>query len=287
MTVTNDFFNRLPGVWANRIDGQWQDTFGWNLISQPQLGNAGTADFDIRIDQMRETITFKEIGIPRNIGIDGNPGFWHAMSCEIDIKTPEGRPIHHEMGHFLLRVLDDIDGQTQEELRGDIIRQASIPRANVMMTKGELRPESISEALAHRPQIIDVYSGKPKANDPGQQAAVDTALNPIQQNVFQRGGPDLTHTLDWLKDILPDRPEDASPDWVFSFVDNTTSSHMANGQRVENPVSVGNLLSDFWIGHREHNSNRIETFQYVQKVALGFHHMEWPHVAMNTLIKQP
>ena len=70
MTITNDFFDRLEGVWENKLDGQWVDQFGWNLISQPQLGGSGPEDFNIRIDKMRETISFRRLpGSARNIGI--------------------------------------------------------------------------------------------------------------------------------------------------------------------------------------------------------------------------
>lgn len=62
MTVTNQFFDRLEGVWENKIDGRWQDTFGWNFISQPKLGDPRRGDFTMRFDQMRETITFTKLG---------------------------------------------------------------------------------------------------------------------------------------------------------------------------------------------------------------------------------
>ena len=62
---------------------------------------------------------------------------------------------------------------------------------------------------------------------------------------------------------------------------------MASGQRVVNPVSIGNLLSDFWLAQRKVNGQTVNLLQYAQKVNLIFHGMEWPHVALNTLIKQP
>ena len=81
MTITNDFFDRLEGVWENKLDGQWVDQFGWNLISQPQLGGNGPEDFNIRIDKMRETISFRRLpGCARNIGITGQAGFWQGMA---------------------------------------------------------------------------------------------------------------------------------------------------------------------------------------------------------------
>lgn len=76
MAIANDFFNRLQGVWQNKLDGKWQDNFGWNFISQPKLNVPGSSDFGMRVDQMRETIEFKKLGgLARNIGITGEAGF--------------------------------------------------------------------------------------------------------------------------------------------------------------------------------------------------------------------
>ncbi len=115
MTIANDFFNRVEGVWQNKLDGQWQDNFGWNFISQPKLNVPGGSDFGMRVDQMRETIEFKKLGgLARNIGITGEAGFWQAMSYEVSIETPAGVGIRHEMGHFMLKILEG--GETREDL---------------------------------------------------------------------------------------------------------------------------------------------------------------------------
>ena len=282
MTITNDFFNRLAGIWENKLDGQWQDNFGWNFIAQPKLGMPGSSDFGMRVDQMRESIEFKKLGgLARNIGITGEAGFWQAMSYQVSIETPDGDGIHHEMGHFLLRVLES--GDTDENLRGDVIRQASIPRANAMMTTGELKPGTISDAIAE--QDSPFYDAKPQTSDSALQALIDTEFTAKQQQVTNSAGPDLERPLDWLQTIMAANPVDQ--DWVFGFRHDQSPSQMANGQRVVNPVSIGNLLSDFWIAKRDLGSETIETLQYAQKVNLIFHGMRWPHVAVNTLIKQP
>ena len=61
-----------------------------------------------------------------------------------------------------------------------------------------------------------------------------------------------------------------------------------SAERVPNPVGVGDLLSDFWIGKRKINGfdQEIDILQYVQKVDLIFNGMNWPHVAVNTLVKK-
>ena len=282
MTITNDFFDRLEGVWQNSLNGEWQDSFGWNFISQPKLNEPGTSDFEMRVDQMRETVTFKKLGgIARNVGITGQAGFWQAMAYECAIETPAGDGIHHEMGHFLLKVLES--GETGEDLRSDIIRQATIPRANSMMTTGVLEPGTIADAIAV--QDTPFYDAKPKANDDQLQNLIDSELAAKQQQVTGLSGPDLQRPLVWLQTILADEP--VQRDWVFGFRHDHGQSQMANGQRVSDPVSIGNLLSDFWIAKRKLKGETIETLQYAQKVNLIFHNIEWPHVSMNTLIKQP
>lgn len=282
MTVANDFFDRLEGVWQNSLDGEWQDSFGWNFISQPKLGEPGTDDFEMRIDQMRETIRFKKLGgIARNVGITGEAGYWQAMAYECSIETPNGDGIHHEMGHFLLKVLES--GETGQNLRGDVIRQGTIPRANSMMTTGVLQPGTVADAIYE--QASPFYDAKPRANDDRHQKLIDSELASKQKQVSDLSGPDLQRPLVWLQTILADEPVDTG--WVFGFRHDHGQSQMASGQRVSDPVSIGNLLSDFWISKKILNGETIETLQYAQRVDLIFHNMEWPHVSMNTLIKQP
>ena len=236
----------------------------------------------MRVDQMRETVKFKKLGgIARNVGISGQAGYWQAMAYECAIETPEGAGIHHEMGHFLLKVLEG--GETGENLRGDIIRQATIPRANSMMTTGVLEPGTVSDAIAL--QDVPFYDSKPKANDAQLQGLIDSELASKQEQVTSLSGPDLQRPLAWLQTVLADGPVDQ--DWVFGFRHDHGQSQMANGQRVSDPVNIGNLLSDFWMAKRTLKGQTIETLQYAQKVNLIFHNIEWPHVSMNTLIKQP
>ncbi len=151
-----------------------------------------------------------------------------------------------------------------------------------MMTTGELKPGTIADAIAE--QDTPFYNAKPQANDEALQNLIDTEFAAKQNQVTNLGGPDLARPLEWLKTMLADNPVDR--DWVFGFRHDKGPSQMANGQRVVNPVSIGNLLSDFWIAKRRLNDKTIETLQYAQKVNLIFHGIEWPHVAMNTLIKQ-
>ena len=282
-TPANDFFNKLEGVWQNKLDGNWQDDLGWNFISQPRLDVPGGGDFDMRFDQMRETITFEKLdGMARNVGITGEAGFWQAMKYEIAITDPEANGIHHEMGHLLLSVKED--GDTKESLKGPVIRQASIPRANSMMTNGTLEIASVADAI--RSGAGKVYDAKPRSDDAQMQSGIDAEISSIQNDITTMNGPDLQDPLPWLETKLGLPKTGGTFDWVFEFRNDKNPSQMANGQRVVNPVSVGNLLSDFWIGDRDRNGATIEVLQYAQKVDLVFHGIGWPHTAVNTLIKQ-
>ena len=85
--------------------------------------------------------------------------------------------------------------------------------------------------------------------------------------------------------MLADDPVDR--DGVFGFRHDKGPSQMATGQRAADPASIGNLLNGFRITKRGLNDETIETLQYIQKVNLIFHGIEWLHMAMNTLINQP
>lgn len=278
--VGNQFFDRLEGTWQNQVDGTWLDDLGWNFISQPRRGDPGQSDFEMRFDQMRETIVFRKLdGTANNVGVTGKVGHWVAMAYEVSIQKPGGEGIHHEMGHFLLKAKDKT-GEAHEPLNSTIIRQATIPRANAMMTLGVLKPGAIDPS-------DDIYNALPHTVDANLQADIDREFASKQTAVTQAGGPDLTKPLDWLTGKLQQAPNSPEfQDWVFEFRHDLAPSQMASGQRVDNPVEIGNLLSEFWIGSRQMNGTRIRTLQYAQKVDLIFNGMRWPHVAINTLIQQ-
>ncbi|WP_298511832.1 hypothetical protein [uncultured Kordia sp.] len=306
MTPANIFFNKLKGTWQNKLNGKWVDNWGWNIISQPNFGRPVAADFTLRFDQMRETIVFKKLGVARNIGISGEEGFWDGMSYEITIRNPaikdpdghkDGKAIHQEMGHFLIRVISEKEPLAklppEESGNGEkaqIIRQAAIPRANSFMTHGMLFIDSVSNALNSKFEDIDFfYSPKVVSNDKTLQKEINKQFKSVQGKVTRRKGPNLQKMVTFLNDTsikdLGEKSEDPL-DWVFSFRQDNTPTQMSSGQRVPNPVSIGNLLSDFWIGDRGEGSEKKEILQYSQKVNIGFNQIDWPHVAINTLIKQ-
>ena len=202
------------------------------------------------------------------------------MAYEIEIKTPEGDGIHHEMGHFLLKAKDE-SGEAHEPLRSSVIRQATIPRANAMMTLGVITPGSINPN-------DDIYGAKPSKAEPELQAEIDEEFANKQREAAGLGGPNLEAPLDWLASRLPKPPRPLEfPDWVLDFRHDQEPSQMASGQRVPNPVGIGNLLSEFWIVSRQRDGSPLIALQYAQRVDLVFNGMRWPHVAVNTLIRQP
>jgi hypothetical protein len=282
MTIVNDFFNRLEGTWKNKLDGNWQESFGWNFISQPILGDPKRGDFNMRFDQMLETIEFTKLSGPpaRNVGITGEAGFWEGMKYEVNIGTPAGEGIHQEMGHFLLNV--DESGNSLAPFAGTILRQATIPRANAFMTMGTLTPGAITDVLGSPDPF---YSAKPEARTERRQAKLDPVFTTTNDEIIAAGGPNFNAPLEFVADILADNR--VGIDWVFSFRDESKDSKMINGQQVIDAVRVGKLFSDFWIGTRMLNGQEIEILQYAQLIDLKFSGVHWPHVAVNTLVKQP
>jgi hypothetical protein len=285
MTIANSFFNKLKGTWQNKLNGEWQDSNGWNFINQPKIDNPRSWDFKSRVDQMRETIVFKPVGMARNIGVTGEAGFWDSMAYEISVETPAGDKIHQEMGHFMMAVKED--GETEEALRAMMIRQATIPRANAFMTEGELRIGDIQSTIdRQRDGDPAFYTSRALAPRRGKlQENIDRKLARRQNKVSALDGPNLSDPLPWLQTILPQ--DGHGTDWEFSFRDEKHPTSMASGQRVMNPVTIGNLLSDFWIGDRDPGDGLIEVLQYAQAVNLEFNYVEFPHIAVNTLVKQP
>ncbi len=318
MAAANIFFNKLlandltEGVWQNKLNGSWQDQWGWDFISQPNSGQPGPSDFHMRSDVMRETIKFKKIGVARNIGVEGEEGFWESIAYEIDIRNPnindhnshpDGKGIHHEMGHFLLKVKSeespeaiphengrvDVEEVGGSNVSGIIIRQATIPRANSFMTHGKLDIGSIADLSTN--DFNEFYSPKAKSAvvNPSLQSKIDAEISRVQDKVNQQNGPNILELISHIQTVDNNQLGEIKAgtlDWVFSFKEDAEPSQMASGQRVPHPVGIGNLLSDFWVGERVLEGQEIEILQYAQKVNIKFNNTEWPHVAINTLIKQ-
>jgi hypothetical protein len=281
MSKANEFFDRLEGIWENRLDGRWQDHFGWNFLAHPKPGRAGQKEFAFRFDQMRETATFRTVpGLARNISVTGRTEHWRAMSYQISVERPDGAAIHQELGHFLLRVLEN--GETPNSLRGDVIRPPTVPRANALMSAGELRRGRITDAVNEQKCLS--YDLKPRAADRRLQELIDSEFSLLQKEVTSVGGPDPRHGLGWLSGVVTAPP--IGEEWVFEFGDSDAVACMASGQHLFHPVLVGNWLSDFWIVRREWSGRIIDTLAYIQRVTLSFKGVEWPHVAVNTLVKQ-
>ena len=299
-----DFFELLEGTWENKIDGKWRDDLGWNLISQPKLEptpnprfpprpDPSYAKFEIHTMQMQEKIEFRSLEQPlRNVGRSGKAGFWLAKPYEVVIhnaKKSEGEKhelIHHEVGHFMMKVKND-KGEEERKNAVDIIRQATIPRGNAMLTSGKLRSTSIREAQGKYNAKPSIMSVNPTPAVNLSQQKVDDAFKEAWRYVLERGGPDFTKPLEWLAKWFPEKPAGSFEDWVFEFRHNEPPSEMSSGQRVEKPVNIGHLLSEFWVSQRKINDSPQTLLQYAQVVDLEFHGFKWPHVAVNTLIKQP
>jgi len=186
INIGNDFFDRLEGTWQNRSSGRWLDDLGWNFISQPKRHAPDQSDFEMRFDQMRETIVFRKLdGTANNVGVTGKIGHWVAMAYEISIQNRDEEAIHHEMGHFLLKAKDST-GEAHVPLGSTIIRQATIPRANAMMTLGVLKPGEIDPNN-------DIYDATPHTLDPNLRTEIEREFASKQAAINQANGPDLTN----------------------------------------------------------------------------------------------
>lgn len=281
MPDTDAIFRRLEGTWRNQLGGEWRADLGWNFLTQPRVEEPGTDDFQMRHDVMHEEIVFRHVGVARNVGVRGNVGRWRGMAYEIRINNGNTRePIHHEMGHFLLRVEENGDAPLRQ---GTVIRQATIPRANAMMTLGMLHLGSVGAAAGGSSRGF--YGARPESlRDPGFQQRIDVEFDAKNEMIQGKGGPDFTKPLAWLASKFQDSVA-SQDDWVFGFRDERPSQ-MASGQRVEMPVTIGKLFSDFWLGRRKHEGADVDVLQYAQRVDLRFHGVRWPHVSLNTLLKQ-
>ena len=294
--TAKQIFELLVGTWKNMLDCEWMPELGWNFIIQPRPTPYKPTDakFMIRYMQMLETLEISSLKDPdplRNVGLTGEAGSWLAKYYETYIEdankeVEDGKHefLHQEVGHFLMNVTNK-EGDTKKDDKAPIIRQATVSPTNTTLTTGKIKRGEIKDAK-------DIYDARPHAISGFIPSFIDPEkinkeFEKTKDEIDRKGGPDFTKSLKWLRERYQDRVAGGFEDWVFHFGNKWPSPEMVSGQRVADTVHTCNLRSDFWISQREIKGSPQTLLQYAQVIDLEFHGFKWPHVVVNTLIKQP
>jgi hypothetical protein len=259
--------------------GTWVGSRGFNLIALPFMEN-GQETFRLLVRPYVELMTFEPIGaeVPDRGGPSGDL-FISGLLYEIRIADGEtNEPMHIENGMWLNL------GKTQQL---PIVRQSSIPHGDVFMALG-------TSTTASGPPQIPGTSALPFPQK-AQKLPVGYTDAYLTERVagFDAGGnpnavlEEAIHGLDVVRTV------------TISVSTATTAKVLGSAPGVDIPFITTNappnlFTSTYWIETvKDPAGEEVQQLQYSQQTNINFkvgpspgQLITWPHVNVNTLLKQ-
>jgi hypothetical protein len=263
----------LPGTWVGS---------GFNLIARPDKHD--NKPFFLELNETRETISFTEIGAPiPNRGTGQDDIFFQGVHYlqQISDAVTKGA-LHLEPGMWL-----NIPATTVPVAPASVVRLATIPHGDALLAQGN------SLVVQGGPKIDPVSSvptnstgpdaGKPVTNAAYLAPFTTTPLPPnIPAGAIENPNVVLTEAIKKQKIV----------ETTVLIIDTTTQVGGTPGGIENIPFVVQNanatsMKAIFWIEkvERQGGHGHFLQMQYTQTVILNFLNIDWPHIAVATLIK--
>lgn len=283
-------------VWAD-LQGTWAGRLGFNLIAVPGPGSkpSDRGDFTLLLNPYSELLTFRDPGAPaRNRGGDVDQ-FVAALEYEQRVTdATNDQLLHVETGMFLnLSNIVKNGTTTPEPIPAlNIARSGTIPHGDSVMLLG---PPPI--LAAGPPQIADISSLPTNLGTPAPLGYTDPYLNPPAGQPADRN---VTNPNAMLRDALAAQEQAGFTileTTTFAF-DSATAGNVANVPYVVKRANATRMQATFWLEkvHNDATGQEFDQLQYSQVIDLAFQHhaapptdenlITWPHVTVNTLVKQ-
>jgi hypothetical protein len=269
------------------LAGTWTGNLGWNLIAVPTPGEPDR--FTLLIRPYYETITFTPLGVM--VPDRGASEILNIYGLEYSLKVSDSvtqEPLHLENGMWLYTN----DPQSPES--PTIVRQATVPHGNSVLALG-------TSQQADGPPTIPELSAFPVGNpfDPPMDGYTDVYMLP-DFPVVPRQPPfstaDANHVL---REAIKDQN-------VLSTLTLSVSTESPGGGGIVNipfiqkNANATTFSATFWIETVENpaTGESFDQMQYSQQTNLEFIKcasqckpggsglIVWPHVNVNTLVKQ-
>lgn len=267
--------------------GTWTGKQGWNLIAVPKPGDA--QGFTLLVRPYYETITFTPLGVL--VPDRGASEILNIFGLEYTLSVSDlltNQPLHLENGMWLY-VNDPENPQAPT-----IVRQAAVPHGNSVLALG-------NSEQADGPPTIPVMDAMPIGNpfDPPQDGYTDPYLFPPPPRVegqppFSTRDPNAT-----LRAAIEGQT-------ILNTLTLSVSTQTGDGGGIVNiPFIVKNANAvsfdaTFWLESVQNaeTGTTSEQLQYSQQTNLEFIKcasgcsddgsglIVWPHVNINTLVKQ-
>lgn len=278
-------------LWSDLI-GTWVGNKGWNLIALPSLGSVPVdkGAFKLLIEPYIETLSIKNAGAPaRNRGgsVDQFISALEYQQMVSDKNTSE--LLHVENGMFLnLSDIVDNDGKEQNLPEFNIARSGSIPHGDSIMLLGCPPVVDKSRPVFKAAPSIPTNLGSPP-------------LGYLDPYILPFDGLDVSDPAKTLSADL-----DAQEKEGFEVIKTTTivldsnnNGGILNIPFIKSHADAVRMQATFWL-EKVRNKNTGQEFdqlQYIQIIDLAFHQkfdkdagpndlIIWPHITINTMVKQ-
>jgi hypothetical protein len=255
----------LPGTWVGA---------GFNVIWLPVYG--GDPNFRLKINATTEMLTITKIGgnIPNRGSVQPDLNFLglHYLQLVSDART-HGQ-LHIEPGLWLNLPPTPADPNPNLSV---VARLATIPHGNALLAQGAAsqirRPTFPAQDTTPGPPVPALAAGMLSTAIPPPGIPPGSAKNPNLVLTAAISGQTITKTV--VLRIATDFPT------------NPPSGGIENIAFVESNANATRMSATFWIETvRQRDGSLTLQLQYTQKVVLSFNGIDWPHVAVATLVKQ-
>jgi len=282
---------QLQGTWTNAPVSPDLIAQGWNVISVPGV----TSDFVFEVIPYTETFIFSPVVLAGNRGpvVNGNqvqqqitgllyqqtivsacPG--GSAACN-ERGFPYGTELHLETG-FFLNVMNPNGGF-------DVARISTIPHGNSLLALGH-------SSTRQNPgnDFIPISSAAP-ANLDGSPLSILGYTDPVTRNMQFPGIFNQSDPNSFLTKALSGQKITDMTTIVMSTTNKNAGSGILNIPFIASNVDATSLDAIFWIETIQ-GSPALQ-MQYTQTINIVFPPTRqslpvvWPHITVNTLVKQP
>ncbi|NMH63906.1 heme-binding protein [Shewanella salipaludis] len=281
---TTQFFNDLQGDWFG--------SKGWNIIAVPSQGSTPTSkgDFKLLVAPYAETLSFIDAGAPaRNRGgsVDQFVAALKYQQRVFNRDTGEG--LHVENGMFMnLSEIVNNNNQNQPLPEYSVARSGTIPHGDSIMLLSKL---PLTEAGA--PDIPDISTLPPDIGSPAPLGYLDPYLVPNPEINVSNPNANLRRDLELQAgegfEILQTQT---------LILDSNNAGAINNIPFIVHHANATRMQAVFWLEKVRNNNTgqEFDQLQYTQIIDLAFHLkfgqedptnlITWPHVTINTMVKQ-
>jgi hypothetical protein len=252
--------------------GTWVGSRGWNLIAVPD----GAKGFKLLIQRITETMTFTPVGalVPNRGGAVGTL-LIPALHYDLRVANAEtDEPLHFENGMWLL---------LNDPLSSHVARLSTIPHGDSVLAIG-------THTVIQGPPPISDNSAVP---DPGKGAPLGYT-DPYLNSKTPGFGP--TNPNQTLKDVI--KTQNIVKTTMLS-VSTVPNGGIVNIPFIVQHANLTKFTSVLWIEKVKVTDSagkvsEFEQLQYSQQADLHFlprfddpkRLIMWPHISLNTLLKQ-